>query len=118
MNKFLPIQFKFNTRDLLKLGLLSLALSLSLGAYTQANAQSVSKEEVKVISVPPQEAYYIEKTQATSVGNNSGSQDRKTLDNGTQLPRVSKRSENLQGFAKTTNFVYNKKLRQTAYPKQ
>ncbi|MGH7998095.1 MAG: hypothetical protein ACREPR_01330 [Brasilonema sp.] len=118
MNKFLPIQFKFNTRSLLKFGLLSLALLLSLGAYTQANAQSVPKEKVEVISVPPQEAYFIEKTQTTSPNNKPASNDGKTSGNNTTLPRVSNNSENLQGFARTTNSVSNKKQRQTAYPKQ
>ncbi|KAB8332426.1 hypothetical protein SD80_017630 [Scytonema tolypothrichoides VB-61278] len=118
MNNFLAIQFKFNTHSLLKFGLLSLALLLPLGTYTQANANPVPNEQVEVISVPPQEAYFIEKKQATSSGSQTGSQDGKTSGNGTTLPHVPNSSENLQGLARTTTSVYKKKQPQTAYPKQ
>lgn len=118
MNNFQPIQFKFNTHSLLKFGLLSLALLLPLGTYTQANANPVPKEQVEVISVPPQEAYFVEKKQATSPSSQTGSQDGNTSGNGTKLPGVSNTSENLQGFARTTTSVYKKKQPQTAYPKQ
>jgi hypothetical protein len=58
MKKFLPIQLRFKAHILLSLITLAL-LPLFFGAYTQANAQSVT-EEVEILSIPPQEAYYIE----------------------------------------------------------
>jgi hypothetical protein len=58
MNKILPIQLRFKTHILLSLITLAL-LPLLLGVSTQANAESVT-EEVEVLSIPPQEAYYIE----------------------------------------------------------
>jgi hypothetical protein len=105
MNYFLPIQVKFNALGFVKFGLVSLALSLSLGAYTQANAQSVPNEEVEVISVPPQEAYFIEKTQATSPVNNSAPQNRKTLGDSTTLAGVSNGRQKSQGFGNIVNSV-------------
>ncbi|MBW4625015.1 MAG: hypothetical protein KME49_05765 [Brasilonema octagenarum HA4186-MV1] len=117
MNDFLAIQFKFNTRSLLKFGLLSLALLLPVGTYTQANANSVPKEKVEVISIPREEAYFIEKKQPTSSGSQTDSQDGNNSGNGT-TPHVPKRQENLQGLAGTTNPVYKKKQSQLAYPKQ
>ncbi|ARV57797.1 hypothetical protein BZZ01_03365 [Nostocales cyanobacterium HT-58-2] len=107
MDKFLLIQFKFDTRSLLKFGLLTLAVSFSLGAYTQANAQSAPQQEVEVISVPPQEAYYVEKTQAASPSNNTTSQNGKTLGHSTAWPRISNRSENLHSSKKTANSLTN-----------
>ncbi|MBP5972444.1 hypothetical protein HW132_06785 [Brasilonema sp. CT11] len=118
MNDFLAIQFKFNTRSLLKFGLLSLALLLPVGTYTQANANSVPKEKVEVISIPREEAYFIEKKQPTSSGSQTDSQDGNNSGNGTTLPNVPKRQENLQGLVGTTNPVYKKKQPQLAYPKQ
>lgn len=119
MNNSQAIQFKFNTRSLLKCGLLSLALLLPLGTYTQANANPIPKEQVEVISVPPQEAYFVEKKQPTSSSSQTDSQDGNTSGNGTKLPGVSNSSENLQGLARrTTTSVYKDKQRQTVYPKQ
>ncbi|GAA6618857.1 hypothetical protein [Scytonema sp. NUACC26] len=74
MNKFLQIQLKLNTFNFLKLSLLTLAILLSFGAYNRANAESES--EVEVISVPPQEAYYIEDKNRSSL-----SSDRSKLEN-------------------------------------
>lgn len=105
MNNFLPIQVKFNTLGFVKFSLVSLALSLSLGAYTQANAQSVPKEEVEVISVPPQEAYFIEKTETTSPVNNSDSHNGKTLGDSRTLARVSNSRQKVQGVRNIVNSV-------------
>ncbi|GAB1545166.1 hypothetical protein NUACC21_78420 [Scytonema sp. NUACC21] len=58
MKDFLPIQLRFQAHILLILITLTL-LPLFLGAFTQVNAQSVT-EEVEVLSIPPQEAYFIE----------------------------------------------------------
>jgi len=64
MNKSLPTQFKFNTPGFLKLILTTLFVSLLLGGYTRANAEEA--QQVEVMSVPPQEAFFIkEKTQTT-----------------------------------------------------
>jgi hypothetical protein len=77
MNKFLPIQFQLNGRSFLKLGLISLALSLSVGTSAQVQAQSVP--ELEVLSVPPQEAFLIEdKSSVTSPKQDSKSEDEDT----------------------------------------
>ncbi len=104
MNEFLPIQFKFNISGFLKLSLLTPFMSLLLGGYTQANAQSAPKGEV--ISIPPQEAYFIQKrTHATSGSYDSGSQHRNTSGNRTALPRVTNNWKNDQNLAKKANSV-------------
>jgi hypothetical protein len=105
MNKFVPIQVKFNAVGFVKFSLVSLALSLSFGAYTQANAQSVPKGEVEVISVPPQEAYFIEKPQETSPVNNSDSPNGKTFADTTTLARVSNSTQKIQGVGNIVNSV-------------
>ncbi len=80
MNKFLQIQLKLNTFNFLKLSLITLAMLLSFGAYTRANAESESV--VEVISVPPQEAYYTEdKTQSSSSGDRSNLENENTSGN-------------------------------------
>ena len=102
MNKFLPIQFKFNISGLLKLSLLTLFISPLLGVYTQANAEPAPKDEV--ISVPPQEAFFIQKrTRARSGGYDSDSQHRNTSGNRNTLPRVSNNWKNEQNLAKKAN---------------
>ncbi|GAA6620137.1 hypothetical protein [Scytonema sp. NUACC26] len=79
MNKFLPIQLRFKTYILLSLITLTL-LPLFLGAYTQAKAQSTT-EEVEVLSIPPQEAYYIEdKTQESFSSDEPSSYPEEELD--------------------------------------
>lgn len=105
MNKFVPLQVKFNALGFVKFSLVSLALSLSFGAYTQVNAQSVPKGELEVISVPPQEAYFIQKTQATSPVNNSDSHNGKTFGDSTTLARVSNSREKVQGTKNSVNSV-------------
>ncbi len=105
MNKCVPIQVKFNAVGFVKFTLVSLALSLSFGAYTQANAQSVPKGEVEVISIPPQEAYFIEKPQATSPVNNSDSHNRKTFGDTTTLARVSNTRQKVHGVTNIGNSV-------------
>lgn len=80
MNKYLPIQFKSNIYSLIKLSLLTIFVSLLLGSHARANAESTQKDEV--LSIPPQDAYFVEdKTQATHERNNLG--------NNTTLPLVS-----------------------------
>jgi len=102
MKKFLPIQFKFNTSGFLKLSLLTLFVSLLLGGYSQANAQSAPKDEV--ISVPPQEAFFIqEKTHTTSGGDDSRSQHSNTLGNSAALPHMSNNWKNDQNLVKKAN---------------
>ncbi|GAB1541365.1 hypothetical protein NUACC21_40360 [Scytonema sp. NUACC21] len=82
MSQFLPQQSKFSTRSFVKLGLISLALSLSLGTHSRAHA-----EQVEIISVPPQEAFFVEdKTAATSDKDDSGSKAGETLTDETMLP--------------------------------
>lgn len=105
MNKCVPIQVKFNAVGFVKFSLVSLALSLSFGAYTQANAQSVPNGEVEVISIPPQEAYFIEKPQATSPVNNSDSHNRKTLGDTTTLAGVSNSRQKVEGVRNIVNSV-------------
>ncbi|BAY47202.1 hypothetical protein SAMD00079811_48190 [Scytonema sp. HK-05] len=105
MNKCVPLQVKFNALSFVKFSLVSLALSLSFGAYTQANAQSVPKGEVEVISVPPQEAYFIEKPQETSPVNNSDSHNGKTFGDTTTLARVSNSTQKIQGLGNIVNSV-------------
>src|SRR5579859_5979767 len=102
MQKFLPTQFKFNTTGFLKLSLLTLFVSLLLGGYGQANAESAPKDEV--ISIPPQEAYFIqEKTHTTSGSYDSRSQHSNTLGNSAALPSVSNNWKNEQNLAKKAN---------------
>lgn len=92
MSQFQPQQSKFNTRSFVKLGLISLALSLSLGTSTRASA-----EQVEIISVPPQEAFFVEdKTAATSGKDDSGSKVRETLTDETMLPGMRDNLENWQ----------------------
>ncbi|KAB8315072.1 hypothetical protein SD81_034335 [Tolypothrix campylonemoides VB511288] len=105
MNKCVPLQVKFNAVGFVKFSLVSLALSLSFGAYQEANAQSAPKGEVEVISVPPQEAYFIEKPQATSPVNNSDSHNRKTFGDTTNLARVSNSKHKVQGVGNIVNSV-------------
>lgn len=98
MNKYLPIQFKFNANSFLKLSLLTLSVSLLMGSYTRANAQSVQDE---VLSIPPREAYYVEdNTQATS-----NSPARNSLGNSAALPRVSSSLKNGNKPATTPSSV-------------
>jgi hypothetical protein len=93
MNKSMQIKFKLNTYSLLKLSFITLALSLLLGGYTRANAQSAPKDEV--LSIPPQEAFFIkEKTQTPSQ-----SPDKNTLINSTVLTRASNNLKNGQNLA-------------------
>ncbi|MEC4816198.1 MAG: hypothetical protein SAK29_23460 [Scytonema sp. PMC 1069.18] len=58
MNQFLPAQFQLNNRSFIKIGVTSLALSLSVGAGNSAYAQPVP--QIEVLSVPPQEAFLME----------------------------------------------------------
>jgi hypothetical protein len=94
-------QTKFNTCNLVKLGLISLALSLSLGTNTQARAG-----EVEVLSVPPQEAFFIEEKTATTPGkDNTASQGLTTSTDEITLPSKPHKEENLQSIGNTTNSV-------------
>jgi hypothetical protein len=106
MNTFMPIHLKFNPYSFLKLSLITLTLLLLVGGYTRANAESAPK--VEVISVPPQEAFYIEKKKpATSNSNNSSSVDEKisgtSAASTTLPPRLSdtwKKEQNFRNTAK------------------
>jgi hypothetical protein len=74
MNQFLQFPLKISAFNFLKLSSIVLAILLSYGVYSRANAES--KSEVEVLSVPPQEAYYVEdKNQSNS------SSDRSNLQN-------------------------------------
>lgn len=85
MNNSLPTQPKFNTPGFLKLTLTTLFLSLLLGGYTRANAGEA--QQVEVMSVPPQEAFFIkEKTQTT-------------------LPPASNSQQNGHSLSPTRNYV-------------
>lgn len=91
MNTFLPFHVKFDSRKLLRLSLITLTLSLVVGGYSQANAEPA---KVEVISVPPQEAFYVEKkTPATPSSYNSDSVEGKISETSTTLPRVSNTSK-------------------------
>ncbi|MBO3459267.1 hypothetical protein G7B40_007115 [Aetokthonos hydrillicola Thurmond2011] len=84
-------QFKFNTSSVLKLTLVTLALSLLVGGYAKANAEPAQKDEV--LSVPPQEAFYIqEKTQPVSQ-----TSDKNTLTNRAVITRASNNLKNGNG---------------------
>ena len=86
MNRSLPTQLKFNTPGFLKLILTTLFVSLLLGGYTRANAEEAQR--VEVMSVPPQEAFFIkEKTQTTQ----------------TTLPPASNSQEHEHNLAPTRN---------------
>ncbi|MUG95235.1 hypothetical protein F7734_23885 [Scytonema sp. UIC 10036] len=99
MKNLLAQQTKFNTRNIVKLGLISLALSLSLGTNTQARAG-----EVEVLSIPPQEAFFIEEKTATTSGNdNTASQGVTKSTDETTLPGKPYDEENLQSFGNTAN---------------
>ncbi|GAA6616257.1 hypothetical protein [Scytonema sp. NUACC26] len=100
MKNLLAQQTKFTTRSFVKLGLISLALSLSLGTYTQARA-----DEVEVLSVPSQEAFFIEEKTATTPGqDNTASQGVITSTDETTLPSQPYKEE-LQSFGNTSNSV-------------
>ncbi|KAF3887376.1 MULTISPECIES: hypothetical protein [Nostocales] len=101
MKNLLTQQPKFNTRNVVKLGLISLALSLSLGTYTRAYA-----EEVEVLSIPPQEAFFIEDKTATTSGNDEApSQGVTTSTDETTLPDMPHNTEHLQSSGNTANAV-------------
>lgn len=86
VNKSGQIQFKFNIYGLIKLSLLTLSVSLLLGSYARANAQSPQQDEV--LSIPPREAYYIEEhTQATSKPNRNNLGNTATLNRGTDTDK-------------------------------
>lgn len=102
MNKFIQIQLKLNSFGFLKLTLITLAMLLSFGAYTRANAESAT--EMEVITVPPQEAFFIEdKTQGTSSNDDSKLQNKKTPGNSNLS--VPDTWENTQDSANVANFV-------------
>ncbi|KYC36445.1 hypothetical protein WA1_42840 [Scytonema hofmannii PCC 7110] len=95
MNKLLQIQLKLNTFGFLKFSLITLAILLSFGAYSRANAESESAE-VEVISVPSQEAYYIDdKTQNNPSGDRSNLKNKNTSGNGNlYVPEILENNQN------------------------
>jgi hypothetical protein len=89
-----------NLSNFVKVGVTSLALTLSLLTYTRAYGQ-----EVEVLSVPPQEAFLIEdKTATTSGKDNAASQGVTTSTDEKTLPQLHK-EKNLQSFGNTANSV-------------
>ncbi|GAB1541371.1 hypothetical protein NUACC21_40420 [Scytonema sp. NUACC21] len=101
MNKFIQIQLKLNSFGFLKLTLITLAMLLSFGAYTRANAESAT--EMEVLSVPAQEAFFIEdKTQGT-FNDDSKLQNKKTPGNSNLS--VPDTWENTQESENIANFV-------------
>lgn len=103
MKTFSPNHLKLNTNRFLKLSLTTVALSMVLGSYTRANAEPAAK--VEVISIPSQEAYYIEKkAPQTSSGHNSSSVDEKIVGTHTPTVRVS------GSWQKTHNTVDSRNL--------
>ncbi len=103
MNTLMPIHSKFNLYSCVKLSLITLVLSLLTGGYTRANAESAPK--VEVISVPPQEAFYVEqKTPVASSGYKSSSVDSKISNTRTALPGVANNCKNEQNHINNVKY--------------
>ncbi|MEC4818023.1 MAG: hypothetical protein SAK29_32850 [Scytonema sp. PMC 1069.18] len=102
MIKVLPIQQKSNSYSFVKWSSVAVALLLSMGTLTRVNAQAVP--EAEVISIPPQEAFFIEdKTQNAPSSDNSDMEDEKTVDESDRKQVVSTRLERGRNLADVNN---------------
>lgn len=99
MSRSMQNQLKFKTSSLLKVSFVTLTLTMLLGGYARANAESTQKDEV--LSIPPQEAFYIQdKTQPASQAS-----DKNTLTSRAVLTRASNNLKNGQNLAPVKNCV-------------
>jgi hypothetical protein len=111
----LPIQQKSNSYGLVKWSSVALALLLSMGTLTRVNAQAVP--EAEVISIPPQEAFFIEdKTQNPPSVDNSDLENKNTVDESERKQVVSHTLERRQNLANVNNSTKSTTLNTLNYP--
>lgn len=111
MNQFLQFPLKISAVNFLKLTSIAIAILLSYGVCSRANAES--KSEIEVISVPQQEAYYIEdKNQSTPDRSNLQNESNSGKSN-LRVPDSMERGGNANTANSAPNTIHCRNLRLT-----